>query len=44
MDNVVWLSRYTSSGLPGTLNLDVELFDIAFESALKLYKLENKTD
>lgn len=44
MDDVVWFARYTSSGLPGTLSMEVDLFEIALESALKLYKLENKTE
>ena len=43
MDDIVWFARYTSSGLPGTMNLDADLFDIAFESAIRLYELENKT-
>jgi len=44
MDDIVWFACYTSSGLPGTLEMDAELFDSAFDSAIRKYKLENKID
>jgi len=44
MDDIVWFACYTSSGLPQTLKMDAEIFEIALDSALRKFKLENKTD
>lgn len=44
MDDIVWFARYTSSGVPGTLNMDAELFYLAFDAAIRNNERENKSD
>jgi len=43
MDDVVFLSHYTSSGLNEIFEMDIDLYYEALESAMKFYELENKT-
>jgi len=42
MEDVVFLARFTSSGINPTLNMEVGLFEKCLESALNQYELENK--
>jgi len=40
MEDVVWLARFTSSGLNQILNMDIELYHNCLQAALKVFEQE----
>lgn len=43
MEDVVWLARYTSSGLSEVLDMDLWMFEKCFSAAAVVYEIELKT-
>jgi len=43
MEDVVWLARFTSSGLNQILNMDIELYHNCLQAALKVFEQELNT-